>query len=147
MVHGYPDLLGRFALKGAHFTEGQRLKDPQTVRQVRQEKPQVRISSSFHRLADIPAAGGLFDYVFLSPVYDSISKAGYRATFDHHELRRFLAAVDQKVVALGGIDGRRVGEAAALGFAGVAALGAVWSGHNPEKAARELAAACRNVAS
>ena len=143
MVHGYPELLGRFALKGVHFTEGQRTTDPQTVGRLRRERPEARISSSFHRLADIPAVGGPFDYVFLSPVFDSISKAGYRAAFDHHELQRFLAAIDQKVVALGGIDGRWIGEAAALGFAGVAVLGAVWSGNDPEKAALALAATCR----
>jgi len=147
MAHSHPELLDRFALRGIHFTEGQRKKNPQTIRQLRHERPKVRISSSFHGLADIPTAGGLFDYVFLSPVYDSLSKPGYRAAFDHHELRHFLAAVDQKVVALGGIDGRRTGETAALGFAGAAVLGAVWSGNNPEKAVRELAAACRNVAS
>ena len=146
MVHGHPDLLDRFALKGIHFTQRQRTREPQAIRRLRQERPTIRISSAFHRIADVPAAAGPFDYVLLSPVFDSISKPGYRAAFDRRELRRFLAAAAQPVVALGGIDGRRIGEAAALGFAGVAVLGAVWSGKNPEKAALELAGVCRTVA-
>jgi len=147
MVHGHPDLLDRFTIRGVHFKERQRIADPLAVHRIHAARPPARISSAFHRIADIPEADGSFDYVFLSPVFDSISKPGYRAAFDRHELRRFLASTAQTVVALGGIDVQRVGEAAALGFAGVAVLGAVWSEKDPEKAALELAAACRTVGS
>ena len=82
MVHGHPDLLDRFALGGIHFTERQRRDGLRAIRQIRRERPSIRISSAFHRIADIPPVQGPFDYVFLSPVFDSISKPGYRAAFD-----------------------------------------------------------------
>jgi len=146
MVHGHPGLLDRFGLRGIHFTQRQRNANPQAIRQIRRAWPAVRISSAFHRLADIPTAGP-FDYVFLSPIFDSISKPGYRAAFTHVELRRFLTATGQRVVALGGIDAQHIDAAADLGFDDVAVLGAVWSGDNPVKAALDLAAACKRITS
>jgi thiamine-phosphate pyrophosphorylase len=144
MVHGHPELLEKFALKGIHFPERQRRESPEKIRGVRQVRPKTSISSSFHRIVDIPANDGLFDYIFISPVFDSISKAGYRSAFEHEELKRFLAATDQRIVALGGIDGRKISTAADLGFYGVAVLGAIWSSANPVKTVLALADACRS---
>ena len=66
--------------------------------------------------------------MFLSPVFDSISKAGYRGAFPPQELdgaaRRGL--IDHKVVALGGVSAQKMPQVHAWGFGGVALLGAVW---------------------
>ncbi|PIE66887.1 MAG: hypothetical protein CSA23_07020 [Deltaproteobacteria bacterium] len=142
MVHGHPDLLDRCDIGGIHFTERQRIADPLAVQRLRQKHPNCRISSAFHCIADISSSGDLLDYAFLSPIYDSISKPGYRTTFDRRELAAFLARTDRRVVALGGIDGRRIAEAGALGFWGVAVLGGVWADTVPEQSAQELAARC-----
>ena len=48
------------------------------------------------------SAGG-FDYVWLSPIFDSISKSGYESAFrDKDELRRLVAGCPAPVYALGG---------------------------------------------
>jgi len=143
VVHGHPDLIDRFALKGVHFTEIQRRQDWQTIQSIRRQRPACSISSSFHRIDDITQAAFVFDYIFLSPIFDSISKQGYTAAFDDGALKRFLSGTGHKIVALGGVDGRRIAAAAAMGFWGVAVLGAVWSDGCPEKTVRQLSAACR----
>lgn len=147
MVHGHPHLLSRFGLRGVHFTERQREGNLQGIRQLKQERPGCRLSSSFHRIADIAPNEGLFDSIFLSPVFDSISKPGYHAAFDHADIQRFLSRTDHNVVALGGIDARRIETAASLGFKGVAVLGAVWGATDPEEAAFRLSTVCRGLES
>lgn len=143
MIHGHRRLLSDFDLKGVHFTQNQRLRRPACIRKLKADRPGCRISSSFHRIADITEPAGLFDYIFLSPIFDSISKPGYSAAFDHAALKGFLSHTGHTVVALGGIDVRRAATAAALGFRGIAVLGAVWGEPSPEEAVQRLSAVCR----
>jgi len=145
VVHDHPHLIGRFDLKGVHFSERLRLRQPEAIRQIRRRFPECRISSAFHRIEDVPAHDGQFDTILLSPIFDSISKPGYRAAFAHADLRRFLRRSGHSVVALGGVDADRIAVAADLGFSGVAVLGAVWSNADPEAAAVRVSTACFRV--
>lgn len=88
-----------------------------------------RLSKSFHSFEAIeqytvPA----LDYGFLSPVFNSISKPEYRQKFAPEVLKQFLAHRQNKMplFALGGICPATVGEARAMGFDGIAVLGAFW---------------------
>jgi thiamine monophosphate synthase len=69
-----------------------------------------------------------YDYVFLSPVFDSISKEGYRAAFSHEELLRASEAglINAKVIALGGIDATTLPLLKPYKFGGIGVLGAIW---------------------
>jgi thiamine-phosphate pyrophosphorylase len=142
MVHGHRELLDRFDLKGIHFPENERRCHPQRIRQLRQQRPDCRISSAFHRISDLSDTDNAFDYIFLSPVFDSISKRGTRAAFNHGDLKRFLSQTAHMVIALGGIDAQQVATAAALGFRGIAVLGAVWNAPAPETEADSLSSIC-----
>ena len=67
-------------------------------------------------------------YCFLSPIFDSISKEGYKANFDKLELKEFLAKDRKtKVIALGGLTEENYLEVLELGFDGGAFLGSVWN--------------------
>lgn len=145
MVHGHAELLAQFSLNGIHFTEKARTGQVRLIQGLRQQRPKVCISSAFHHIADIAEHGGLFDYIFLSPIFDSISKSGYRAAFDQDALKRFLSRTGQAVIALGGIDEQRLDGVANLGFKGAAVLGAVWQAHDPVAAAGRLWAICRGL--
>ena len=84
------------------------------------------ISRSCHSLADIENAMQE-DYVFLSPVFDSISKPGYESKFSNMSLyiaNRFYCG---KIMALGGITPEKLLPLQDIGFAGAAMLGCVWS--------------------
>ena len=89
----------------------------------------LTLSSSFHSMENLRQADGIFDYVFLSPVFDSISKPGYVSSC---VLQVEYKLKTTKVIALGGIQANNISEAKKLGFDGVAALGAIWQ--DPEKA-------------
>ena len=68
------------------------------------------------------------NYVFLSPIFDSISKQGYRSAFDHATLKKAAheGIIDHKVVALGGVTRQRISLLAEYGFGGAAMLGDIW---------------------
>lgn len=78
-----------------------------------------QVSRSCHSLAEV-AESRTADYVFLSPIFDSISKQGYRQAFSEEQLR---GAVDDRVVALGGATAARMAWLGDVGFGGCAFLG------------------------
>lgn len=88
-----------------------------------------RVSCSCHSPEEVRQRKDTCDYVFLSPVYDSISKVGYTSAFTADSLLRARQAgiIDRRVIALGGIDTARLPEVERLGFGGAAVLGDVWN--------------------
>lgn len=86
------------------------------------------VSRSCHSVDE--AATADYDYCFLSPIFDSISKSGYSAAFDRPTLAAALSTTlaARKVIALGGVTAGRLSDLAWLGFRGAAFLGAVWRG-------------------
>lgn len=99
--------------------------------------PPSPVSTSFHALEDLGVCRGELDYVFLSPIYASISKPGHggegtTAAFpDADALASALAGSRYPVLALGGVTPERFAELADLGFAGAALLGSIWSAEDP----------------
>ncbi|MDE6644680.1 MAG: thiamine phosphate synthase [Muribaculaceae bacterium] len=79
------------------------------------------VSRSLHLVEDIREVNE--DYVFLSPIFPSISKPGYKGHFNIEELKD---VVNKKVFALGGITEERLPIVERIGFGGAAMLGAVW---------------------
>ena len=79
---------------------------------------------------------------FLSPIFDSISKQGYKAKYSKDELREGIAIwkkkSSQKLFALGGVEASNIAELAELGFDGAAVLGAVWYSSDPVGAWEEI---------
>lgn len=84
------------------------------------------ISCSCHSLAELD---GNYDYAFLSPVFNSISKVGYDSRFSPAELKEACAngIINEKVFALGGVTPQKFNEIESLGFGGAAMLGAAWN--------------------
>lgn len=86
------------------------------------------ISRSCHSFEEVEQYKSQCNYLFLSPIFDSISKQGYGAHFTTEQLQLARAAgiIDDKVVALGGISATRLPEVRRMGFGGAAMLGDVW---------------------
>ena len=112
-IHGHFALLDEFSLAGAHLNS--RCPDaPYNARS---------LTRSCHSLSDLHDLDR-YEYVTLSPVYDSISKSGYKSAFDIGTIKGKLPP--GKVIALGGVTPDRFSELKEAGFAGAAMLGAVW---------------------
>lgn len=87
----------------------------------------LRRSLSTHSWKEVQQYAGRVDYLFISPLFDSISKPGYRSGLDPEETFFRLAHHDGRIVALGGVSADTITQVERLGFNGAAVLGAVWS--------------------
>jgi len=91
----------------------------------------IRLSASLHSWEEVQeVTPGVLEYVFLSPLFDSISKPGYMA--GHGLLRRPAGVAPCKLIGLGGIDADTIGQVIEHGWDGAAVLGHIWQ--QPEKA-------------
>ena len=82
--------------QGVHYTEKMRPRPPL------QQRLPLSISTAFHDLQQLQTDYGALDYAFLSPIFDSISKEGYAAAFDHKSLMQSIASSSVPLIALGG---------------------------------------------
>lgn len=81
------------------------------------------VSCSCHSLDELQGHPEC-DYMFLSPIYDSISKQGYTSAFADRDLSDALRG--KRAIALGGVTPSRFSDLRARGFSGAAMLGALW---------------------
>ena len=93
------------------------------------------MSRSIHSLDDLNEDLSGWEYVFLSPVFQSISKQNYGPQWEGSQLSAALHyckdAYRTKVYALGGVDEDRIADVSEMGFDGVALLGAIWTSRYP----------------
>ena len=91
------------------------------------------VSASCHSIEEIPIQKKRTDYLFLSPVFDSISKEDYHSAFSSEELQvaSRKGIIDKKVIALGGIDENTIQHVKEFGFGGVAVMGGLWGKFDP----------------
>ncbi len=89
-----------------------------------------RLSASFHSLSQIKSSRRKYNYVFLSPAFDSISKVGYlgKGLFPIPE---WVLKKDMKVIALGGITPERISLVKKSGYSGIGMLGFIWESADP----------------
>lgn len=128
VLHDHHGLFSEFRLRGLHLNGRNPAFPPGFAGQR---------SASCHSLAELAERKGTgeFDYLFLSPVFDSLSKRGYQAAF----LPEALAAardgglIDAQVMALGGIRPELLPQVQAWGFGGAVVLGYVWQGDPVER--------------
>lgn len=116
-LHDHFSLLNRFDLGGVHLNSRNPV-PPANARSV---------SRSLHSVQELAeTCGTCYDYVTLSPIFDSISKSGYESKFpaDLSLLSPLLRG--KNVVALGGVTPERFAELEKAGFYGAAMLGALW---------------------
>jgi thiamine-phosphate pyrophosphorylase len=87
-----------------------------------------RVSYSAHSMEEIQDLAFDTDYVFLSPIFDSISKVDYQSNFnDLESLKVNLKNTKTKVIALGGVKTGNEALLKEIGFSGLARLGDFWN--------------------
>lgn len=80
------------------------------------------VSRSCHSLEELDGAKN-FEYVFLSPIFDSICKHGYLSNFTENSIREARGLINADVIALGGITAEKIPIIRDWGFGGCAFLG------------------------
>lgn len=119
VTHDYFQLADEFSLYGVHLNR----RNPVPPTGFRGS-----ISRSCHSLDEVMENKPQCNYVFLSPVFNSISKEGYESAFSDETLKQAAGCgiIDNKVVALGGISCGSLPQVRAWGFGGAAFLGDIW---------------------
>ena len=118
VIHDFFELAEPYGLKGIHLN---------ARRNTVPDGYEGHISRSCHSLEEVKRYKDACDYVFLSPIFDSVSKQGYASAFADETLRQASkdGIIDHKVVALGGVTPDKISYLRRLGFGGAAMLGCV----------------------
>jgi len=122
-LHQHHFLADKNSIKRLHFTEQARGgAEPEELQQLKEQD--FTLSTSIHQVEMI-SDQLYFDYVFLSPVFNSISKAGYKG-FANPSFTMQKTVSKPKVIALGGIDASNIRQLKTMNFDGAAVLGSIW---------------------
>ncbi len=140
VLHQHHALCDEFQLPRRHYPEQLRQHHAASGFADQQQRGLI-LSTSIHDLDSISACNA-FEYVFFSPVFDSISKAGYHSKLPTN-FRLERKSGWPAVIALGGIEARHVEQVSAMNFDGLAVLGAIWNiGQSPVENFLALHRAC-----
>ena len=130
VIHSFHDLAKKYLLKGIHLTKRHKKKRFAVAWRnflLKLKRPYLTISTSCHDLGKLRLYANKYDYVMLSPVFDSISSNGGQAAYAHGAIKKAIKdAGGDKIVALGGLDATDINAAKSLGFSGIALLGTLW---------------------
>ncbi len=148
VLHQSYELVGKLDLAGYHLKDNSdALSEVERFQEVRRSSQSM--SRSVHSFEALHSDSGNWDYLFLSPVFDSISKEGYSSKWTLEEIESVLNGDFEKPLtkcyALGGVDSSNINRCLEIGFDGVAVLGAVWNDADPLKAFGELKGAMNSV--
>ena len=120
VLHDHLQLAVKYGLHGVHLNS----RNPEPP-----EGWSGSVSISCHSLDELARRRHQpYTYLSLSPIFDSISKQGYRSAFTAKQIAAVcrLGIIDHRVMALGGITFGRVTEVLKMGFGGAMILGDAW---------------------
>ena len=138
-LHSHHYMAKSFGINRLHYTEASRKQ--LTEIDLSEKKTENILSTSVHSIVDYENLSPQFDYAFLSPVFDSISKPGYQAqSFD------LSKKTEIKLIALGGINETNCCKAFDMGFDGIALLGSVWNSEDKLKTFKAIQSQCPIIA-
>lgn len=122
VVHNHFYLVEEFGLRGIHLSQ-QHNQLPQNYHGTQ--------SRSMHSLEELHDRANL-DYVFLSPVFDSISYPDRHSAYTPQQLHDATRAgiIDRKVMAAGGVNSETLPLLKDYGFGGAVVLGDLWTRFN-----------------
>ena len=124
VVHDFFELAEPYGLRGMHLN---------ARRNIVPEGYSGHVSRSCHSLEEVKQHKDNCNYVFLSPIFDSISKEGYASAFTSESIREAAekGIIDKRVIALGGVDENNLLQVKDFGFGGGAILGGLWTKFDP----------------
>lgn len=146
VIHTHHELSISYKLRGIHLTEHHRKKrywqSWLMLKYLRFRRPELQTTAGYHTLGSLKLQNPGYTYVFLSPVFDSISKLGYKSTFNEESLKQVIRNTSFEVIALGGVDENKIDRARELGFHGVGLLGGLWRAEDPVEKFKRIQQLC-----
>lgn len=133
VIHTHHELMMKFNLKGVYISRSHKKRKYRTwlrLRWFRLRKRKLQISATIRSIESLLDHDSKYDYVFLSPVFDSLS-GNFQAGFTEHDLKNALRNTKYCTFARGGISLDTIQKAHELGFKGVALYSGIWKTPNP----------------
>ncbi|MGL5787819.1 MAG: thiamine phosphate synthase [Bacteroidales bacterium] len=139
VLHDHYDLTDEYIVKGIHLNS--RNSDEVLYSDC------FKISDTLRSIDELENTESEYRFHFLSPVYDSISKEGYKSAFSKKELQKACDKgwIRRNTIALGGVTEDKLEELDSLGFGGVAMLGDFWSEWEKDSDNDKLVAKYRRI--
>jgi len=134
IIHSHHGLALSMGLKGIHLTEKLRADKFGVWKKFnlfRTIKPKLQITTSYHKLSDLKKNKRKYDYVFFSPVFESISKEDHEPSYTLANMYDAMNYNDLKVIALGGVTADKISICFETRFSGVALSGYLWEAGDP----------------
>ena len=131
VLHGFQELTDEFGIKNIHFSEEFRKRNS-TIH----FKNEFKYSTSIHNVNYLEDIHSNYNYVFLGPVFESISKPNYKS-----KEKLSLSGIEKKtkIIGIGGIDSKeKIDELKSRNFDGAALLGGIWNNSNALNQFKEL---------
>lgn len=139
-LHDHYDLCEETGIGGIHLNQ-RNLLLPSTTKIMAEASGKLRISRSLHSIEEITQTDAEdYHYRTLSPIFDSISKAGYSSAFHLKDIVQDIR--EKQIVALGGVTPAHHKILEETGFWGAALLGYIW-GEDFHTALAQLAKSIR----
>ncbi len=125
VLHQHHLLAKEFNLGGIHFKSNCHNEDDSIY------DSKLTRSRSCHTPLEVLNYYKTHDYIFLSPIFNSISKTGYPSAFYADEMQTFFQDHPEirNCIALGGIHSENLKTCMDVGFSGCALLGSIWQGN------------------
>ncbi|WP_339703046.1 thiamine phosphate synthase [Algoriphagus aquimarinus] len=128
-LHQHHCLAEEFGIKRLHYTENERGKLKNNTLEGLINNGFI-LSTSVHDLS-LLASLNEYHYVFFGPVYNSISKQGYKSVLPPEFKLSTMKALPL-VIGIGGIEAKNIDRIKTMNFDGAAILGSIWK--NTEQA-------------
>ena len=128
VIHTHHELAMQFNLKGVYISRSHKKRKARTWFRMlwfRLKKRELQVSATIRHTENISDHESKYDYVFLSPVFDSLS-GNFQAGFSEFNIKSALQSTKTQVIARGGISVGKIQKAHELGFAGVAFYTSIW---------------------
>jgi thiamine-phosphate pyrophosphorylase len=136
VIHSHHKLAGKYNLKGIHFTKSHLHHPRKTwfrmkMLGLKRNINTLTLSSSHSKLSTLYDVGEFnYDYVFLSPIFDSLT-GKFQSGFYEEGIKAAIAKTGKKIIARGGVDFSKVEKINELGFEGMALYSALWEKADP----------------
>ena len=147
VIHSHHNLALYYNLKGIHLTKKHRKHSFASgimLRLLKLKNKNLTISTSMSRLTSLAEGNGKYDYVFLSPVFDSLS-GKYQSGFTESTLKTSINKTKYKVIARGGVDIYSIEKVMDIGFSGMALYTSLWKNSDPLDMFNKIMSRCKEL--
>jgi len=135
IIHTHHELALKYDLKGIYISRSHKKRKVKLwfwAKWLKFRRKNLEISTMLRNIEGVLDYVPRYNYIFLSPVFDSLS-GNFQSAFSEYNLIPTLKNTQYKVIARGGVSVDTIEKAHKLGFSGVAFYTSIWKTDNPLK--------------